>query len=151
MLKPFSLHGLSSLSLSFWLSIPLPVSHNSSSLSHISLIQSLHRCWVLDFGGWIGLDRWAGIGWSVGLNQWVYWSVGGSVGLIIGSSDGFAFGLGLIVLNGFAFGLGLIVCFLWIGLVWVWLFSDGGSVWFDRLFLVWVWSFGRADPRHFGA
>ena len=74
--------------LSFWLSLPLYLSQllPPHSLSHISLIQSLHQCWVLDFGFWISMDRcagiswwWVWISWSVGLNQWICWSVGRSV------------------------------------------------------------------------
>ena len=81
-------------------------SHPSPSLKlHTASLTSLSfkACtgtgfWILEVGsmwiGKLGLDRWAGtgwwwvwIGWSVGLKRWIYWSVGGSVGLIIGSSD----------------------------------------------------------------
>ena len=83
-----------------------PISHNLSLISHRTTSLSLHQYWVLDFWGWrlevglawideLGLDRWAGIGWwwvwigwSMGLKWWICWSVGGSFGLIIGSSDG---------------------------------------------------------------
>ena len=95
---------------------PISVVEASHDLSHISLVQSLHRCWVLDFGFWrldqcgsaswiwidgLGsVDRWVWIGWLVGLKQWICWSVGGSIGLIIGSSNG---GSGDdFFLNGFA-------------------------------------------------
>ena len=108
MLKPFSLHGLSSLSLSLILTLSssLCLSQQLLPLSHLSCSKLAS---VLGFGFW-RLDRWIGISWSVGLNWWIYWSIGGSVGLIVSS------------FVGFAFGLGLIVCFWWIGLVWVWLF-----------------------------
>ena len=100
------------------------------------------------FGSWLGcgwsgllvMDRQAGfgsMGWDrlmVGLKQWICWSMGGSVGLIIGSSDGgsgddfFWMGLfrwvsnlrrgfliggfvGLMVWwRGFLIGVGLMVC-----------------------------------------
>ena len=70
-----------------------PISHSSLS----SLIsRPLSHCtdagfWIFEVGGWIsgigelGLDRWAGIGLSVGLKWWICWSVGGSFRLIIGS------------------------------------------------------------------
>ena len=124
-------------SLSFWLSLPLFISHKSQllpphSLSHISLVQNLHRCWVLDFEGLIsglGLDQWARIGWwwvwigwLVGLNRWIRWSVGGSVGLIVGSFNGGSDG------DFFFF-------FEW---VWFWFWFDGGGVALGWWILIWA-------------
>ena len=127
--KPFSLHGLSSLSLSFWPLVPPSASHNSSSLFTPSLTSlSFKACtdagfWILEVGSaWIdelGLDQWARIGWwwvwigwSVGLNRWICWSMGGSVGLIVDSSYGdffFWMGLLLVLVLVWSFGFGLMV------------------------------------------
>ena len=99
---------------SFWLSLPLSVSH---------------RCWVLDFGGWISVDRQAGfgsVGWDRlmvgldrlidGLKRWICWSVGGSIGLIINSFDGGSgddfFWMGLLRWRCFSFGLVLVLVLL---------------------------------------
>ena len=121
-------------SLSFWLSLPLFVSHiHSSSLLTPSLTFLLFkactgaRFWILEVGsvwiGGLGLDRWTGIGWwwvwigrSVGLNRWICWSVGGLVGLIISSSDGDFF-------------------FEW---VWFWFWFDGGGVALEWWTLLWL-------------
>ena len=89
--KPFSLHGLSSLSLILTISSSLCLSQQLlplHSLSHISLVQSLHWCWVLDFGGWISVDRQAGFG-SMGWDRLMVgldWLIGGfeMVDLLIG-------------------------------------------------------------------
>ena len=86
----------------------------------------------------------------MGLNQWICWLVGGSVGLIVGSSDGGSdgdfswMGLPLVLVLVWSFGFGLVVCF-WFGfdclvLVWWWwhcfrvvALFDSGLIWF------WFW------------
>ena len=99
------------------------------------------------------------VGWDwlmVGLKRWIYWLVGGSVGLIIGSSDGGSnddcFWMGLLrwVSNrrrGFLIGgLGLLISGLgggcdgccWLQLVW-WFVCVWFCWWFDSLCLcVWL-------------
>ena len=106
-LSSFSvLHLLSPLwSFIVEISHPSPkfLTHLTRPLSHLSLHGLSLIAPMLGFGflrlevrlawiGELGLDCWAGIGWwwvwigwSVGLKWWIYWSVGGSFGLIIGS------------------------------------------------------------------
>ena len=163
---------VSHLSLSFWPLVPLSASHNSSSLFTPSLTSlSFKACtdagfWILEVGSaWIdelGLDQWARIGWwwvwigwSVGLNRWICWSMGGSVGLIVDSSYGDFFFEWVCFWFWFWFDRLVLVWWWWhcfrvvapmvIFVEWVWSFGFGFGLiicfWFgfDRLVLVWWW------------
>ena len=85
-------------------------------------VQCLGRGWVVVEVGWVRcLKQWL----MVGLKQWIFWSVGGSVGLIIGSSDGgfgddfFLMGLLRWVSNRLGFKSVAWVSNRWLGW-WVW-------------------------------
>ena len=96
-LSSFSFFLFCSLSSFSVLHLLSPLWSFIAEISHLSpkflthLTRPLSHCtgagiWIFEVGGWISIDRWAGFG-SLGLKWWICWSVGGSFGLIIGSSD----------------------------------------------------------------
>ena len=116
---------------------PISVVEASHDLSHISLVQSLHRCWVLDFGFW-RLDQ-------CGSTSWVWIDGLGLVDGGFGSVDRWVWNDGSVDRWVDRLGWSSVVpmvvpvmIFFWMGLL-RWCCFSGVDRWVDHL--LWWWFF----------